>query len=130
MTSPRVLSLSVLPGRLAVCRLDPGRPIPAWAWCGPLQSVTRTGDEISVICPEEAVPSGTKREQGRRALRVNGPLAFSEVGVLASLTAPLAAAGISILSLSTFDTDYLLVNESDLERAMEALREEGHHVRD
>jgi hypothetical protein len=92
--------------------------------------VTRTGDEISVICPEEAVPSGTKGEGGRRALRVNGPLAFSEVGVLASLTAPLAAAGISILSLSTFDTDYLLVNESDLERAMEALREEGHHVRD
>ena len=123
------LDLALLPGRYAVCRLDPGAAVPAWAWSGTPASVTRTDAELSIICAESAVPATVERvERGWRAVRVTGPLDFNAVGVMARLTAPLAAAGISILALATFDTDYVLVREPDLARALAALRAAGHHV--
>jgi hypothetical protein len=89
-------------------------------------SVTRTGEELSVVCREVLVPEGIRAERGWRAIRVAGVLDLSEVGVLASLVVPLAGAGISLFALSTFDTDYLLVKEHDLGRAVEALVAAGH----
>lgn len=122
-------TLDVLSGRLAVCRLDPSAPLADWMAGGaPLASVTRTASELSVVCAEAAVPAGVRAETGWRALRVRGPLAFDVSGVLASLTAPLAAAGIPIFSLSTFDTDVVLVREADLDAAITALSEAGHTV--
>src|SRR5687768_14722349 len=88
------LSLEVLAGRLAVCRLDPAQDVPAWAWTGILASVTRTDAELSIVCAEAAVPVTVERvERGWRALRVAEPLAFDVVGIMARLTAPLAQAG-------------------------------------
>jgi hypothetical protein len=123
------LALDLLAGPHAICRLGPDQPVPVWAWHGPIASVTRTPDELSIICAEAAVPEHVEHvERGWRALRVAGPLDFGMVGVMARLTAPLAEAGVSILALATFDTDYLLVREPDLAQAVAALRAAGHQV--
>jgi hypothetical protein len=126
---PPGLTLDTLDGRYAICRLGPGQAVPGWAWRGPLASVTRTPTELSIVCAEAAVPSTVEHvERGWRALCVAGPLDFGMVGVMARLTAPLAEAGVSVLALATFDTDYLLVREPDLLRAVAALRAAGHRV--
>ena len=122
------MRVRVLPGHFAVARLDAAAPLPAWGPQGPLWSVTRRGDELSVVCPEGVVPEGVRAERGFHALDLPDPLAFDAVGVLAGLTAPLAAAGIPLLAISTFDTDVLLVR--DVTGAVRALREAGYAVED
>ena len=124
----RRLTITTLPGRLAVCRLDPAEQVPAWAASGSLVSVTRTAEELSVVCGEDVVPDGVKSEKGWRCLRIRGPLAFSETGVLSSLSAPLARAGISIFVVSTYDTDNILVKEERLGAAQAVLVSEGHTI--
>lgn len=124
----RRLTIFALPGRLAVCRLDPGEAVPSWATTGSLSSVTRTGEELSVVCAEEAVPDGVKPEKGWRCLRIRGSLAFSEIGVLSSIAAPLARAGISIFVVSTYNTDNILVKEELLRAAQAVLASEGHTI--
>lgn len=129
--SEQSLTLSVLSDRLAVCRLDPlhpGEALPVWASVGNLYSITQTAEELSVVCDEDAVPQGITSEPGWRCLKAHGPLEFSMVGVLASLADPLAAAGISIFALSTYDTDYLLVKDEDLGRTIEVLTHQGHTI--
>jgi len=126
-TAGQGLRLNLLPARLSVCRLDPAAPLPPWAG-GELTAVTRTPDELSIVCDQQHVPDGVRAEKGWRALKVAGPLDFSLTGVLAALAAPLAAASISIFALSTFDTDYLLVKETALTEAVQALRNAGHHI--
>jgi len=122
------LSLSLLPDRLAVCRLGPNEAIPQWVFSTSFWSVTRTDEELSLILPEELVPSSWKAEKGWRCLKVLGPLDFSITGVVASLSTPLAQAGVSILAISTYDTDYLLVRNDDVDRAKEVLIDHGHRI--
>jgi hypothetical protein len=122
----RSLQLEVLAGTLAVCRLDPGAPWPPWVTAGPIVSLTRTDAELSIVCPAPDVPAGVQAEGGWRALRVRGPLGFGLTGVLASLASPLASSGVSIFVVSTYDTDYLLVQDRDLDRARHALVRAGH----
>ena len=110
-----------------MCRLGAEAPIPPWATAGSLFSITRTADEPSIVCRQDAVPEGVA-ERGWRCLRVAGTIPFLVVGVLASLAAPLAEAGISVFAISTFDTDYLLVKEKDLTMTLDALRRSGHAV--
>ena len=124
----RASTLIVLENTLAICRLGSDAPIPAWATAGAFFSITRTTDELSVVCPKEAVPEGVKCERGWRCQRVAGTIPFTVVGVIASVTTPLAEAGISVFAISTFDTDYLLVMEEDLERVVDILRRRGHTV--
>src|SRR5262245_49640688 len=124
----RLSSLIAVDGAYAVCRFAPGTVIPPQMLVGPFCSVTRTPNEVSVICPQDAVPEGVACEPGWRCLRVAGTIRFSAVGVLASLTVPLAADGISVFAVSTFDTDYLLVKDQDYDRAVAALRRAGHSV--
>jgi len=121
----RSLQLELLAGTFAVCRLDPGATVPPWA-AGSFVSLTRTDAELSVVCPADGVPAGVPAEGGWRALRVRGPLGFGMTGVLASLASPLASSGVSIFVVSTYDTDYLLVQERDLDRARHALVRAGH----
>lgn len=121
------LTLVLLPDRLAVCRLPPGAPLPAETG-GSLWSVTRTRNELSLVLAEDAVQDGWKAERGWRCLEVKGPLDFSLTGIMASLAAPLAEARVSLFAVSTYDTDYVLVREESLERAVEALRGAGHRV--
>jgi uncharacterized protein len=127
---PMPLTLHLLDGRFAVCRLAPDTATPPWAVGGPLVSVTRTREELSIVCGEDAVPEGIRCERGWRCFQLQGPIPFNQIGVLASLTAPLAAADISLFALSTFDTDYLLVKTEVVERAVEVLKGAGHAVRD
>jgi hypothetical protein len=119
----RVSALRLLPHRYAVCRLAADADVPAAFF-----SVTRTPDELSVVCAEEDVPEDTKSEGGWRIFQVAGPLEFSLTGVLAAIAAPLASASVSIFAISTFDTDYVLVKEENLARAVQALRGAGHRV--
>jgi hypothetical protein len=125
------LSLVVWPGRYAVVRLEPGAALPEWAESRPsFLSVTRAAGETSVVCEEDSVPADISRSGGWSLLAVDGPLEHSLVGVLASLTAALADAGVPVFAVSTFDTDYLLVPCSDLERCRGALDSAGHAVSD
>lgn len=120
--------LSLLPEAFAVCRLAPTDGVPDWGCQGSFYSITQSDDEISIVCAQAAVPEGTRGQLGWRILKVSGPLDFSLTGVLASLVGPLALAEISIFTVSTYDTDYLLVREGDLERAVGALAQAGHLV--
>lgn len=124
----RPLSLLVLEGTFAVCRLAPEAALPDWATDGGFCSVTRTADELSIVCPQSAVPEGIRCERGWRCLRVAGTIDFSLVGILASLVDPLADAGVSVFALSTFDTDYLLVKGMDFEKAKAVLWQAGHTI--
>lgn len=128
MNRPPRLSLTVQPYLFAVCRLPPESPPPDWASNSRFLSLTRSENELSVVCEQALVPDGVQMEPGWRVLKVAGPLDFNLTGILASLLAPLTRAGISIFALSTFDTDYLLVRQADLERAAAALRRAGFQI--
>src|SRR3954447_18120510 len=119
----RPMEIAVLPDSLAVCRLRPSARIPSWALelHEGFVSITRTPDELSIVCDEEAVPADVEVESGWRALQLPGPIPFEQTGVLASLATPLAAAGIPIFAISTYETDYVLVRAHHLERALETL---------
>jgi uncharacterized protein len=123
-------TLVSLDGHFAVCRLAADAPLPAWAAAGSFVSITRTPDELSIVCRHEDVPDGVRCEPGWRCLRVAGTLDFTLVGVLVSLLAPLADAGIPVFVVSTFDTDYLLIKEDRLDAAVAILRGAGHGVDD
>jgi hypothetical protein len=127
-------TLTLLPGHYAVCALPPTSPIPHWAdaqtdgFC----SITRTGDELSIICPQDSLPSASPPEAkfGRDwvLLRVEGPFDFDVTGVLAAISAPLAQAGVVMLAVATYQTDYVLVKREQLEAAITALTQAGHQV--
>jgi hypothetical protein len=123
------LSLSILPETLAICRLEKDDGIPGWALGAHFVSLTRTSEELSVVCPQTQVPEEVKRDAGWRCLKVEGPLDLSATGVLASFVTPLAREGISVFALSTYDTDYLLVKQKDLEKAVMVLSQNGHQVK-
>lgn len=111
-----------------MCKLPAGEAVPGWADGQGFASITRTTDELSIVCAEALVPPGTQCLRGYVAMRVEGTLAPELVGVLLSLAMPLADAGIPILAIGTHDTDYVLVREGDLESAVEALQQAGHEV--
>ena len=123
-----MLTLSVLPNLFAVCRLASDAPLPDWATATDFFSITRTTDELSIVCRASQVPPEVQSERGWRCLKVNGPLDFSLTGVMVSLAAPLADAAISIFGLATYDTDYLLVKAEDLGRAIHVLTAAGHTI--
>ena len=123
--SARKPVLEWIPGAFAVCRLQPGAPVPAWASAGPgggFLSITRTDRELSIVAPQDTVPAGLEAERGWVALRVAGKVEFSTVGLLAQLTGALAEAGVPLLAISTYETDILLVKSTSTGRAVEALR--------
>jgi len=123
-----MLTLNLLPDTLAVCRLSPDAAIPDWALASDFYSITRTADELSIVCHQRDVPDDVQREGDWRCLKVQGPLDFSMTGVMASLATPLAAAGISLFVISTFDTDYLLVKQDTLQATIAALGRAGHSI--
>jgi len=112
----------------AIVRLEPDSEVPVWARNGHFWSITRSDSELSLVCPQDDVPTDASAERGWCALEVAGPLDFSLTGVVSSLVVPLAEEEIPIFLISTFETDYLLVREPDLHRAVEALTAAGHAV--
>lgn len=113
--------------RLAVCRLAPDAELPDWPR-GPFTSITRTQDELSIVCDESEVPEGIQAAPGWRLLSVEGPIPFETTGVASALINPLSAAGVSVFLVATFDTDYLLLREETFEESLAILRRAGHEV--
>jgi hypothetical protein len=124
----RSFELSLLPETFAICRLAPDAVVPEWAMHGQFFSITRTSEELSVIAETPFVPENLLNKVSWRVMKVHGPFDLSEVGVLAALVAPLAAAGVSVFTISTFETDYLLVQGIQLREAIVAFRNAGHTV--
>lgn len=122
-----VVPLVVLSDTLAICRLNSTQPLPAWAMGEEkFFSATRTPDELSLILADSRAPQTAKCERGWRTFKVQGPLDFNQVGIIAGLSGTLADAGVSIFALSTYDTDYVMVKQADLDRAVAALRQAGY----
>jgi len=115
--------LGILEGSYAVCRLPKDAPVPAalLAADGGFVSITRTADELSIVCPEALAPVDAKVNRGWRGFKVEGPLDFAMTGVLSTLLEPLAAAKISVFAVATYDTDYILVREVDFAAARREL---------
>src|SRR5687767_2783816 len=127
MTQRHAFTFGLLRERLAICRLPPEAEIPAWP-SGPFVCVTRTPEELSIVCDERRVPEGVQSAGGRRALGIAGSVPFSTIGVIAGLTKPLADAGVSVFVVSTYDTDWILVRDEELEKTLTVLAGEGHRV--
>lgn len=127
ITATTNYTLIVLPGSFSICRLDAEAPVPEWA-SGEISSITRTPDELSIVCSQDDVPDGIRCETGWRCLRLAGQFDLSEFGVLSSLTKPLAKAKLSLFVVGTFDTDYLLVKNAELDSVVQALTAAGHTV--
>jgi len=123
------LNLSVLPDRLAICKLPANSPIPSWACRGDFYSITKTADELSIITAGHLISPDITCDHDWRAFQVEGPLEFSLTGVLEAVARPLADASISIFAIATFNTDYVLVKAANLDRAVHVLRAAGHSVR-
>jgi uncharacterized protein len=122
------VTLDIIPGSYAICRLAAASPLPPWTAGGAFSSIVRTPQELSIVCASDEVPEDVQAERGYRGLVVRGPLDFGLVGIVAALSTALASASISIFVVSTYDTDYLFVRARDLDRAVAALRDAGHAV--
>lgn len=122
------LDIDILAGLYAICRLAPDAPVPPWARGAEFTAIACTPEEVSVVCAEERVPPGVRVSTGWRVLTLRGPFALTAVGVLAAVAQPLATAGVSIMAIATFHTDYVLVREDQLASAIAALEMAGHKV--
>jgi len=115
------LKLQILPEKFAICHFDRDTKIPDWAKEIYFCSITRTDDELSIVCPQDKIPGGALCEKNWRCFKVEGPLPLSLIGIISSLSKPLADAKIPIFCISTYETDYLLVEDENLKRAREIL---------
>ncbi len=122
---PISLTLHRLPGDYAVAKLSDW---PDWLPSEGFVSVTRTAQEVSVVCETSAVPDGVLVEFGWALLEFQGPFPFALTGILDSVTGPLARGRIGIFALSTYDTDYLMVKGDDLDRSVAVMRSVGHTI--
>jgi hypothetical protein len=111
-----------------VCQLDRQAKIPDWGFAGDFFFISRTPDELSIICPAQFVPPEVQFVTDWRGLKIEGPFDFNEIDVLAAITAPLARARISLLTVSTFDTEYIFLQEADYESALDILEAVGHEI--
>lgn len=122
------LTLTVLEKNYAICKLPPTAVIPDWAHQGEFYSVTKTADELSIVCSQEYVGDIKDIDKGWRIFKIEGKLDFSLLGIIASLSSVLAKEGVSVLVISTFDTDYILVKEDNLEKSINLLVQARHTV--
>ncbi|HKH98332.1 MAG TPA: ACT domain-containing protein [Candidatus Sulfotelmatobacter sp.] len=117
-----------LPGYYAIVRLAPALPIPEWATKGEFTSITRTADELSIVCPADNLPADAHSPHRWTCLKLEGPFPFSQTGVLLSFIEPLSANGVPIFAISTYDTDYVLIQEENAKAAISTLQQAGHEL--
>jgi hypothetical protein len=122
------LKFQQLLGLYAVVRLAPDAAVPAWVTKGDFTSITRTADELSVVCPVENIPHDIHSPHRWICLKLEGPFPFSQTGVLLSFIQPLSENGIPIFAVSTYDTDYVLMQEEFGGAALDLLRTAGHEL--
>ena len=125
---PHKLRFSQLPGRYAIIRLPPDSAIPGWATKSDFTSITRTADELSVVCSAENLPADVQSPLRWICLKLEGPFPFSQTGVLLSFIQPLSQNKTPVFAISTFDTDYVLIQEQHTGIALQVLGEAGHKV--
>lgn len=128
MTNPATFTFAVHSERLAIARLQPDAPVPDWA-TGTFVTVSRTSQELSVVCPQRHVPPAVQQERDKVAFGIEGTVAMTTIGVLASLCTALAQAQVPVFVISTYDTDYLLVSADRFPAARAALQGLGHRIR-
>jgi Uncharacterized conserved protein len=124
----KILTMKLLKEKYGVCRLNKTELIPEWAENSKFFSITKTSDELSIVCSEDNIPNDIKCEKDWRVLKIEGPLDFSLIGILASISTILAQKGISIFAISTYDTDYILVKSKDIDNAIDSLIKERYEV--
>jgi Uncharacterized conserved protein len=124
----KILTMKLLKEKYGVCRLNKTELIPEWAKNSDFFSITKTSDELSIVCFEDSIPNDIKCEKDWRVLKIEGPLDFSLIGILASISTILAQKGISIFAISTYDTDYILVKNKDIDNAIDSLIKERYEV--
>ena len=118
----------MLAGTFAVVRVAPDAALPPWTAEGEFTSITRTRDELSVVCPEQNVPENLRTGPRWLCFKLEGPFAFSQTGVLLSFIEPLSNNGIPIFAISTYDTDYVLVEEESAAVTLDTLQRSGHQL--
>jgi uncharacterized protein len=126
--SEKILTMKLLKERFGVCRLNKKSEIPEWVQNGDFYSITKTMDELSIVCLQDNIPDNVKCEKDWRVLKVEGPLEFSLIGVLSSISTILAFKKISIFAISTYDTDYILIKDKDIDNAINALSDERYEI--
>lgn len=126
--SEKILTMKLSKEKYGVCRLNKTELIPEWAKDSEFFSITKTLDELSIVCAQDNIPHDIKCEKDWRALKVEGPLDFSLIGILSSISTILAQKSISIFAISTYDTDYILVKDKDIDNAIEELINERYEV--
>ena len=124
----KILTIKLLKEKYGVCKLDKTELLPEWAKNSNFFSITRTSDELSVVCSEDNIPNDIKCEKDWRVLKIEGPLDFSIIGILSSISTILAQKGISIFAISTYDTDYILVQNKNINTAIDSLIKERYEV--
>jgi hypothetical protein len=117
-----------LPGPYAIVRLAPDAPVPDWATKGDFTSITRTPDELSIVCPTENLPPDVDSPHRWICLKLEGPFPFTQTGILLSFIGPLSKNDIPIFAISTYDTDYVLIQEEWAGAALSALHAAGHEL--
>ena len=122
------LNMKLLEGKYGVCRLSTDEAVPSWAFKGEFFSITKTEDELSIVCLEENISEKIKSEKGWRVLKVEGPLDFSLVGILSKISGLMAKNNISIFAISTYDTDYILIKDENIKKAIKVLNEDYYNV--
>ncbi|MDQ6432667.1 ACT domain-containing protein [Mesorhizobium sp. LHD-90] len=120
------IRLKALSGTYAIARLDAADRIPDWADCGGFVSISRTEDELSIVCLQEHIPNGVRNDENWSCFKFEGPFAFDETGVVLSVIAPLSTNGIGIFVVSTFDGDHILIKADDVLRSLDLLEQAGH----
>ena len=126
----KILTMKLLKEKYGVCRLEKNELIPEWAQNSDFFSITKTSDELSIVCVEDDIPNHIKCEKDWKILKIEGPLDFSLIGILSSISTILAKSGISIFAISTYDTDYILVKNKDIDNAIQSLIKERYEVID
>lgn len=121
-------TLAVLPESFSIHSFPQNAELPAVVLAQPLYFIGRTRDELSIVVPDTLALTSESCDAGWRILEVLGPLQLSMVGIMASIGSVLAKARVSIFVVSTFETDYFLVKQPDLERAIRALQQDGYKV--
>ncbi|WP_446897127.1 ACT domain-containing protein [Clostridium sp. LBM24168] len=122
------LKIRLLKEKFCVCRLNRDEDIPKWIKDDEFYSVTRTSEELSIVCVQNDIPDDIQCEKDWRILKIQGPLDFSLIGVLASISNILSENDISIFAISTYDTDYILVKNSDISNAVNSLSNSGYEI--
>lgn len=130
MIGKRVLKLQLLDPEFGILELDTNENIPDWVLCQDMYALTRTDTEITIVCPFSEIPGHVHCDSGWKCLKIEGVFDFNEIGIIANISTILAQNDISVYVISTYKTDYILIKEKHVNRAIGALQEKGHRVFD